>query len=398
MADTDLDTFRGEVASWFRDHAPKEWNRRSREMDPGRYREALLEWLAALNTKGFAAPALDPEWGGGGFGAREQTIIYEEWARADAPGLEAFIVSLHHVPSTFLMAGTPEQQQRFIPAAIRGEGWCQGFSEPGSGSDLASLRLPATRVEGGWEVSGQKIWSTNADTAKWCLLLARTDPDSAGAAGITYFVLDMEAPGVEVRPIRQNTGYQEYCEIFLDRVHIPDGDVIGEVGQGWAVAQRTLTAERGPLGFDLLVRISVALERQAAVIDRDGASTALRARLADLQDRVTLARALALDAVDALEDAGNSGSLASLLKLTFSELLHDVTDFATVASGTASLIATGDPHFRGFVGGGPMTDWLGSWGWTISAGTNEIQRTIIAEKILGLPREPRIRAASGATR
>jgi len=384
-----IERFRDEVGAWFRENAPVDWVERTRAMTAEQYREFQLEWLATLNARGFGAPGVERRWGGGGFGAREQAVIYEEWARAEAPGMEQFVVSLHHVPSTFGMAGTPEQQERYIRAALYGEGWCQGFSEPGAGSDLASLRLPAVRTGDGWEVSGQKIWSSNATTARYCLLLARTDPDSRGSRGITYFVLDMDQPGVEVRPIRQNTGYAEFCELFLDRAKIPAENVIGEVGQGWAVAQRTLAAERGPAGFDLIARLVVTLDQIRRRFERSGAPASDRRELAVLTARTALVRSLALDAADALTVSSGSGGLASLLKLSFSELLHDVMNFATVALGADSLIARDNPNWRGFVSGDWTNDWIGSWGWTISAGTNEIQRNIIAEKLLGMPREPK---------
>ena len=395
MSET-IEEFRAEVAAWFRENAPKDWIERTRAMTPEQYRKFGLEWLATLNTKGYGAPGVERQWGGGGYGAREQAVIYEEWARAEAPGMEQFIVSLHHVPGTFGLVGTPEQQERYIRPALYGEGWCQGFSEPGSGSDLASLRLPAVQTEDGWEVSGQKIWTSNAQTAKYCLLLARTDPASQGSRGISYFVLDMDQPGVQVRPIRQNTGYAEFCELFLDRAKIPAENVIGEIGQGWVVAQRTLAAERGPAGFDMIARLVVTLEQIGRCFDETDATGANRRQLAVLVARTALVRSLALDAADALTVGTDSGGLASLLKLSFSELLHDIMNFATVALGAESLIAQDNPNWRGFVSGDWTNDWIGSWGWTISAGTNEIQRNIIAEKLLGMPREPKAAAAVGA--
>jgi alkylation response protein AidB-like acyl-CoA dehydrogenase len=389
-----LDAFRAEVAAWFAEHTPADWVERTRTMSPAEYREFQLEWLAALNTRGYAAPGVDRRWGGGGFSAREQAVVYEEWANAEAPGMEQFVVSLHHVPGTFGMVGTPEQQERYIRPALNGEGWCQGFSEPGSGSDLASLRLPAVATDDGWEVTGQKIWTTNADVAKYCLLLARTDPESRGSQGISYFVLDMDQPGVEVRPIRQNTGYAEFCELFLDRARIPAENLIGEIGQGWAVAQRTLAAERGPAGFDLIARLQVTCRQIGRRLEADAArdgttvSAAARRDLARLVARTAMVRSMALDAADALAHGADSG-LASLLKLSFSELLHDIMNFATVALGADAIVARDNPNWRGFVSGDWTNDWLGSWGWTVSAGTNEIQRNIIAEKLLGLPREPK---------
>jgi alkylation response protein AidB-like acyl-CoA dehydrogenase len=382
---TGLARFRADVASWFAEHTPRDWRAELDGLDEAGARQFHLRWLHTLNQRGFAACAVPAEWGGGGYRAAEQVVIYEEWAAADGPNLDLFLVSLHHVPATLMIAGTEEQQRRYLADAIAGTVWCQGFSEPGAGSDLSNLRTRADQVDGGWRINGSKIWSTNASAARYCLLLARTDPNTLGGRGITYFILDMDQPGVVVRPIRQNTGHAEFAEIFLEDAFVPAENLLGQVGAGWAVAQATLAEERGPAGFDTLARIGVGL-RQVGEQMLDPAD---RAELARLSARHHMVRSLALDLVDTIERGDHTGLAASLLKVAFSELLGEFTEFAGRVGGVDSLVDPGQRHSRGFVSGDWTIDWLGHWGWTISAGANEVQRNIIAEKLLGMPREPR---------
>jgi alkylation response protein AidB-like acyl-CoA dehydrogenase len=227
-----------------------------------------------------------------------------------------------------------------------------------------------------------------ADIAAHCLLLARTDPESSRSRGITYFIMDMSAPGLTVRPIKQNTGHAEFCEIFLDEVFIPSRDLVGEVNDGWAVAQRTLTAERGPAGFDVIARLGIALEQFAGSADQF-AGAGVRDELERITARYYCVRSLALDLVDALEAGTDVSALTPALKIAQSELLQEATSFATLHSGEDGLVDHRQPHPRGYVSGDWFIDWLGSWAWTIAGGTNEIQRTMIAEKVLRLPAEPR---------
>ncbi|MGD9792585.1 MAG: acyl-CoA dehydrogenase family protein [Acidimicrobiia bacterium] len=393
--DRTLDAFRAEVAAWFAANTPMGWRRSVNQMSHAEYVEFSRGWLRLLNTRGYGAAHVSKQWGGGGYTPREQVVIMKEWARHDGPPLDMFEISLYHAPSTFAAAGTPEQQARFIRPALDGEIWCQGFSEPEAGSDLAGLRTRAIAVDDGFRITGQKIWSSHADDARYCLLLARTDPDAPTHSGITYFVLDLQSPGVEIRPIKQNTGHSEFCEIFLDDVHVGHDCVIGAVNDGWRVAQSTLQAERGILGLELIERMAVQLDRAAGIItDRynppaaDGPLSSIHRDLAHFRGRLAAVASLAYDIVDLMEaDADSSGSLASLMKVSFTELLQDLMKWLSHIDDQQSLIDPGQAHFGGFVTGDWALDWIGSWGWTIAAGTNEIQRNIIAERVLGLPRE-----------
>lgn len=377
----DLGAFAHEVAAWYRDNAPRDWLSTTRDMSAEAYADFQRAWLAQLNTRGFAAPGVPTEFGGGGYTVAQQAVIHRAAAVNNAPSYDLFEVSLNHVPGTFLMAGDDRQKQQYVRAAINGVVWCQGFSEPGAGSDLAALQTRATRTSGGWRVTGQKIWSSHAADAEHCLLLARTDPDSRRNRGITYFVLDMDSAGVTTRPIEQIHGASEFCEIFLDDAFIPDENVIGAVGMGWQVAQSTLAAERGPMALPTIERMEFALRELAR-----GGDDATLARLAARQ---TAVRSLALDTVDLLARGRDTGGLASLIKVTFSELLQDITGWGVLSSPIASLSDAGSANALGYLSGSWTTDWLGSWAATIAGGANEIQKDIIAERILHLPREPK---------
>src|SRR5262245_9523179 len=174
-----------------------------------------------------------------------QVVLYQELAAADAPRLVLAFVSIHHAAATLVEAGTDEQRARHLPAILEGEIWCQGFSEPDAGSDLAALKSTARRVDDGWVVNGQKVWASGGMDADWCLLLARTDPDAPKRRGISYFLMDMRSPGIDVRRIKQATGEAHFCEMFLDDVHVPTENLVGDEHAGWQVAQATLGAERG---------------------------------------------------------------------------------------------------------------------------------------------------------
>ncbi|MPV88522.1 acyl-CoA dehydrogenase, partial [Georgenia ruanii] len=384
-----------EVVEWFETHVPSDWQRSVDSMSAEEYVEFQRNWLRTLNERGFGAPGVPEKWGGGGYSLRDQATIFAAGARVSAPPTDAFEVSLNHVPATLLTAGTPAQQERYVRGAIDGTVWCQGFSEPGAGSDLAALAARAVRDGDGWRITGQKTWSSHAAHAEHCLLLARTDPNARRHAGITYFILDMDQPGVQVRPIRQIHGPAEFCELFLDGAWVPDENVIGEVNGGWAVAQATLAAERGPIALPTIERIGAELADLASglgpVEPADGPRPPLsRAQtdLAALLARQIAVRSLALDTVDLSERGSDGGQLNSVLKVGWSELLQEATSAAVLLAGERALAESDSEHFLGYVSGRPGSDWLGSWAATIAGGANEIQLNIIAERLLGLPRDP----------
>jgi alkylation response protein AidB-like acyl-CoA dehydrogenase len=317
----------------------------------------------------------------------EQIVLYQELAAHDAPRLVLAFVGIHHAASTLLAAGTDEQRSRHLPAILGGEIWVQGFSEPEAGSDLASLRTSARRNGDTYVVNGQKLWASGGAHADWCLLLARTDPDAPKRKGISYFLLDMATPGVEVRPIRNAIGDSHFCEIFLNDVTIPAANLVGPENAGWQVAQATLGAERGMTMLELAERLGHAGFRwlvQACPVD----DPIVADRLAQFDIEITALRGLARDLVERTE-AGTAGAAdASIVKLYYSELLQRITDFGAELGGLAAHTQLAKPLSSGWESGAWMLDFIGSWEWTIPGGASEIQRTIIAERGLGLPREP----------
>ncbi|HXZ61551.1 MAG TPA: acyl-CoA dehydrogenase family protein, partial [Acidimicrobiales bacterium] len=298
---------------------------------------------------------------------------------------------------TLLAAGTDAQRARHLPAILAGEIWCQGFSEPEAGSDLASLQTAARRTESGWAVTGQKVWASGALHADWCLLLARTDPDAPKRAGISYFLMDMRSRGLDVRPIRQATGEAHFCEIFLQEVEIPEENLVGPEHAGWQVAQETLAAERGMTMLELSERLQNGFRWLVARCGRPGADgvrpiddAAVQDRLVTLETELTGLRALARRVVEHVE-AGRAGPAdASIVKLAYSELLQRMTDFGTEIAGVGTHAELRKPLSSGWESGVWALDFISSWEWTIPGGTSEIQRTIIGERGLGLPREPRV--------
>ena len=214
-------------------------------------------WFATLHSAGYAVPHWPREWGGG-MSVAEQVVLYQELAAHDAPRLVLAFVGIHHAASTLLVAGTDEQRRRHLPAILDGEIWVQGFSEPEAGSDLASLRTSARRDGDHYVVNGQKVWASGGMHADWCLLLARTDPDAPKRKGISYFLMDMTTPGIDVRPIRNAIGDSHFCEVFLNDVGIPAANLVGAENAGWQVAQATLGAERGMTMLELAERLGNA--------------------------------------------------------------------------------------------------------------------------------------------
>lgn len=386
-----LEILRGEVRSWLEANAPCDWRGASSHEE---FVRSQRRWFAALVKAGYAIPHWPAGWPGGGRGLAEQKVIYEELARADTPRLLLSFVSTYHAFATLHECGSEEQKARYLPGILEGETWCQGFSEPNAGSDLAAVRTRAERVSGpGGEVyvvNGQKVWSTMAQHADMCLLLARTSNEGAKQAGLSYFLMDMRAPGVTVRPIHQIQGDEEFAEIFLDTVEIPVSARVGEEGQGWAVAQTTLASERGLTLMELGYRMRGALRRLAEQIAKNGRS----------EDQGVLrdfgALATQVDAVCALADQFLDNRMkgiervgdASIVKNAYSRALRAYSALGVRLGGLAeqyrAAITYGDLN-----SGNWMADFMNSYAWTIAGGSEEVQRNIIAERMLDMPREPR---------
>jgi alkylation response protein AidB-like acyl-CoA dehydrogenase len=282
-----------------------------------------------------------------------------------------------------------------LPAILDGQIWCQGFSEPGAGSDLAGLRTRAARHGDRYVVNGQKVWSSGAMHADWCLLLARTDPDAPKRRGISYFLMDMHSAGVEVRPIKQATGAAEFCELFLTDVAIPLDNRVGDENDGWRIAQATLTAERGPTILELAERLSVATTWLVDLATRREMGSrpaiddpAVREELVTLQTEVAILRRLCRNVVEDLIRRGGSGPEASIIKVFYSELLRRLMAFAVTVAGPDTHRRASKSLSVGYESRQWMLDYVDSWSWITGGGTNEIQRSVIGERVLGLPREP----------
>ena len=393
----ELEPFRQKVRGWLSENLPADWREKMRGASEEDHVAFQRWWFGKLMEAGYGAPHWPTEWGGSGFSFPQQIVLYEEIARAGAPRLIHYFISLHHVPGTLLHWGTEEQRQRHLPAVLSGEEiWCQGFSEPNAGSDLASLRTRAARDGDHYVVNGQKIWSSNAHQSQYCLLLARTDPEASKTRGISYFILDMATPGVMLSPIRQMTGALHFNEMFLDDVRIPAENLIGPENEGWKVAQSTLASERGLSILELAERMRQGFSMLLADARKPGPlgrqpyeDDEVRRSLADIHARIDALRVLVNDQLTAVMQGESVGVAPSILKLTYSELLRDFTELGVRIGGWEAQYLQdplmGGPNETGYW----MFDYLYSWAWTISGGSSEIQRNIIAERGLGLPREPK---------
>ena len=381
-----LEEFRDTVRAWCVENIPSNWRQTQTGATDEEFVAFQKGWFATLHGAGYAVPHWPREWGGG-LSIAEQVVLYQELAAHDAPRLVLAFVGIHHAASTLLVAGTDDQRRRHLPAILDGEIWVQGFSEPEAGSDLASLRTSARREGDHYVVNGQKLWASGGMHADWCLLLARTDPDAPKRKGISYFLMDMTTPGVDVRPIRNAIGDSHFCEVFLNDVRIPAANLVGAENAGWQVAQATLGAERGMTMLELAERLGNAgfkwLLQSSPVEDPIVAD-----RLAQFETEITGLRGLCRKVVEDNETGTAAPADASIVKLYYSELLQRMTDFGAEIGGLAAHTELAKPMSSGWESGAWLLDFIGSWEWTIPGGASEIQRTIIGERGLGLPREP----------
>jgi alkylation response protein AidB-like acyl-CoA dehydrogenase len=373
--------FRAEVRGWIAENLPE----RLRGHRGGAARledNGTRDWSRRLYEAGYAGLTWPVEYGGGGKPYVFQAIFLEELARAEAPG-HVGVIGLGMAGPTIIAHGTEKQKARHLERILSAEEiWCQGFSEPGAGSDLAGVRTSARRYGDRFVVDGQKVWSSFAHIADWCLLLARSEQASKGHDGLTYLIADMQSPGVEVRPLRQITGEAEFNEIFFTEVEVPEANVLGEVGGGWNVAMTTLLHERGTLGFALTAALEVNVRKLIELAKERGATPQQRDAIAREWIESQALRLTALRSLTQLVRTGIPGPEGSILKLHWSEANQRLTKVALdLLGGDAALAAESAPH-AGFW----QHQQLRSRGNTIEAGTSEILRNIVAERVLGLPR------------
>jgi alkylation response protein AidB-like acyl-CoA dehydrogenase len=379
--------FREEVRTWLAEHKPAG----QRPDDAAGIRDYDSRWQRTQHEGGWAGIAWPREYGGRGLSLLEQLIWYEEYGRAGLPSMDSMFVGLNHAGPTLILRATDEQKAAHLPAILTGDAlWCQGFSEPDAGSDLASLRTRAIIDGDHLVVSGQKIWTSSANVADWQELLVRTDPAAARHKGISWVICDMHSPGIDVRPIQSMDREREFCEVFYDDVHIPLSNVVGEVGDGWSVAMSTLSFERGTAFTAGQVRLASTVERLISLAaERPGplgrgtalADEELATRLATARAEVAALRAMTYAAVSRGARQGTPGPEGSIVKLYFSELEKRVARLWMDLLGPDSLRFVSKWHPDGWTG-----DYLRSFAATIGGGTSEVQRNIIGERVLRLPR------------
>jgi alkylation response protein AidB-like acyl-CoA dehydrogenase len=340
------------------------------------------DWQRRLADGGWAAVHWPAEHGGRGATLTQSAIFYEELAAAGAP-LPANVLGLLLAGPTIMTWGTPEQQDRhLVPILTAEEVWCQGFSEPDAGSDLAALKTRAVKDGDEWVITGQKVWTSMAQYAKWCMLVARTDSDAPKKhQGLTYFLMDMEQDGVEIVPLKQITGESEFNELFLDGARVPDANVLGGVGNGWKVALTTLMNERSGLAFFLQVRMRQLLDGLIREAGERGLldDPVVADRLGELHLRCEVLRLMAYRGLTAIETYGQPGPEGSLTKWMWSDTNQQLTQLAVDILGPDALTA-GTPW---------AFELLRARGNSIEGGTTEVLKNIVAERVLGLPRAGR---------
>jgi alkylation response protein AidB-like acyl-CoA dehydrogenase len=365
--------FRAELRAWFAANPPGE--------EPPGEDEAQVwrrDWQRRLHEGGWAGVHWPREYGGRGASLMETAIFFEELGRARGP-LPANVLGLLLGGPTVMVWGTDEQKDRYLEPILSAEEiWCQGFSEPDAGSDLASLKTRAVPDGDDWVVTGQKVWTSGAQYSKWCMLVARTDTEAAKHKGLTYFLMDMEQDAVQVRPLRQITGEAEFNELFIEEARIPGENVVGGVGNGWKVALTTLMNERAGLAFFLQVRLRQHLDDLLERANANGAleDPRLADRLAEMHVRTEVLRLLAWKGLSTIERYGQPGPEGSLTKWLWSDTNQQLSQLAADVLGAEALTA-GTPW---------AYELLRSRGNSIEGGTTEILKNIVAERVMGLPR------------
>ncbi len=377
--------FRAEAREWLQANAPRRGDEGGggllsvlgREIGSESELKRAREWQAKAAADGWAGIHWPREFGGRGATLIEQVIWGQEAGAFDVPD-HVFRIGTGLGGPTVIAHGTEEQQHRFLPPLLSGEEiWCQLFSEPGAGSDLASLRTAAVRDGDEWVVNGQKVWTSGAQYSKWGFLLARTDPDAPKHRGITWFLIDVESPGIEIRPLRQMTGQSHFGEVFFTDARVPAANVVGDVNDGWRVAQTTLLHERSMMGEFGVGRVLEGLTELAREVGRVD-DPRVRQELADLHARAEAIRFIGYRIVTAISHGGFPGAEASVVKLAMARLLNDAGDLGTRLAGPAGVALA--------------NEWwdtlLAAPALRIAGGSDEVQRNIIGERVLGLPKGP----------
>lgn len=398
--------FRTDVRSWLEANLPEGWFDEGFEMSQAERKTFNEQWTGKLFIGGWICATWPKEYGGKGLSVLEGVVLAEEFANAKAP-MRADFFGDTLVGPTLLQWGTEEQKKEFLPQILSGKmRWCQGFSEPNSGSDLASLKTAAILDGDEWIINGQKVWTTGGHHADYCFLLTRTDPDSPKHKGISYLLVPMRQPGVEVRGITQPDGTAEFCEVFFTNAHCPKDNVVGGVNNGWKVANSTLAFERGMSAttgyrrFEEEYRMMVA----AAVANGKICESSIRQRLMHFYSRIQILRFNGLRGLGAtLEGKKDLGvmALGASNKMFWTEMHQRAMELALDIHGANSMLidagplegtwpgAIRDKKRDGYPVSPMMSTFFFSRSETIWGGTSQIQRNIVGERVLGLPKEPR---------
>jgi len=382
---------RMELRQWLEQHLPEGWLEGKTDLpeDPYERAEFLRQWQRTLYEGGWAGISWPKEYGGRGATLMEEVVYEQEMARVKAPPV-LNVIGIYMVGPTLLQIGTEEQRRKYVPKILSGEEiWCQGYSEPNAGSDLASIQTRAERKNGKWVINGQKIWTSYAHVADRCFLLARTDNTGKKHEGITAFLVDMHQPGVETRPIHQMNDQRDFNEVYFNDVEVDDADVVGEVGDGWRVGLILLSHERVGIArwvfrlqgqFEELVAMTKKLERHGRPLIED---PFVRQQLMSFYARTKAALFTYYRHLTKQQKTGYPGPEGSMDKLVSGTLIQEMTAYAVSLQGAYGPLwkedAVDDISWQ--------NAFLRAFGHTIEGGTSEIQKNIVAERILGLPKD-----------
>ena len=401
----EAEAFRAEIRTWLEVNLPSGWFEPGFEMSVDERKSFNAEWPTKLYSGGWICATWPKEYGGKGLSTMEGVVLSEEFARAKAP-LRADFFGDTLVGPTILQWGTEEQKKEFLPKIMSGQmSWCQGFSEPNSGSDLASLKTSAVLDGDEWIINGQKVWTTQGHHADYCFLLTRTDPDSPKHKGISYLLVPMRQPGVEVRGITQPDGTAEFCEVFFTDARCSKDNVVGGVNNGWKVANSTLAFERGMSAttgyrrFEEEYRLMLETARENGAIEDAG----IRQRLTRYYTKIQILRINGLRSLSATLNGTKDLGVAALgatNKMFWSEMHKEAMELSLDIFGAASMLVDAGPANGSWPGaardkrraGYPVSPMMSSFFFsrseTIWGGTSQIQRNIVGERVLGLPKEP----------
>jgi len=397
----DAEAYREKIQAFLAEHLPAGWKGIG-ALPPDEANAFTEDWRRTLHDHGYLAPNWPKAYGGGGLTELEQVILAEELERAGVPaGIVNDVFSIQMIGNTLLQWGTEEQKAHYIPRILSGEDrWCQGYSEPGAGSDLGNLGTRAVLDGDEWVINGQKIWTSAGHLANWIFVLTRTDADAPKHKGITFLLVPMDQPGIEVRPIKMITGDSEFNEVFFTDAKCAKENVVGAVNGGWAVAMTLLGYERGEAAATFPLKFRTELDRLLAMAKANGRASdpRIRQQLAWCHSQVEVMRYLGMRTLTGYLAGKTPGPDAAIFKLYWSEYHKRITELAVDVLGAQALAPSGKAPNSSFQTDDPgapndSASWVGTFmnarAGTIYAGSSQVQRNIIGEMILGLPKEPK---------